>query len=355
MLALQKCIPGQGADLINLAFVDVPAADEIIVSVEACGICGSDLHAWSGDSAYDFMRLYLPLTLGHEFAGTVLAIGADAAAGPDALRPGDNIVCLPTVTCGDCVACHEGHYSACANRRVIGLHRDGGFAAKVRIPAANALRLPAGLAHDIAALAEPLAVSINAVNTSGLVSSEGNERGRRRVLVLGPGPIGFGIALVAASRGADVMLAGFRDGPRLTLARELGIARTVDLADETLTDAVARHFGQGPDIVLEATGRPSSVAEGLAILRSEGVLVVVGIHDAPLTLDINQLVRGKKQMRGSHDSTRACFQEAVARLAAEPDRYGRMITHRLPLERASEGFALARDRSALKVMLHPAS
>lgn len=350
MLALQKRIPGQGADLVDLPFGDAPSQDEVVVRISACGICGSDLHAWTGDSAYDFMHPYLPLTLGHEFAGEVVAIGANVAGKPDAVRVGESVVCLPTVTCGTCDACRAGNTGACAARRVIGLHRDGGFAAQVRVPAVNLMRVPQGLRHDIAALAEPLAVSINAVNTSGL--REGGPKSR--VLVLGPGPIGFGIALVAASRGAEVMLAGFNDGPRLQLARDLGIALTVDLAEEPLAAAVTRHFGQGPDIVLEATGRPASVSEGLSLLRPEGILVVVGIHDAPLSLDLNQLVRGKKQLRGSHDSTRACFQEALDRLAAEPDRYGRMVTHRLPLSQAAEGFALARDRAALKVVLLPA-
>ncbi len=176
-----------------------------------------------------------------------------------------------------------------------------------------------------------------------------------RVLVLGPGPIGLGIAIAAQARGADVLLAGFNDGPRLALAREMGIPACADLAGQDLDTAIADRFAAPPDLVFEATGRPETVAEGLEALRPGGILVAVGIHSRPLTLDLNLLVRGKKHLRGSHDSTRASFEAAIAMLAAEPARFARMITHRLPLSQAEQGFARARDGTALKVMLFPKS
>lgn len=342
MRALRKRTPGPGVALIDSAECPQPAAGEIAVRIHAAGICGSDLHAWAWDSGYDFMEPFLPLTLGHEFSGTVTALGA----GAEGVAVGDGVICWPTVTCGTCAACRKGRRAECTRRRVIGLHRDGGFADAIVMPAANALRLPDGLPLDVAALAEPLAVSINAVNVAGVQSGD-------RVLVLGPGPIGMGIAVVAAARGAQVLLAGYKDGPRLALARALGITACADLYETVLDSAVAAHFGDAPDIVLEATGRPASVLEGLRVLRSEGVLGVVGIHAEPLVLDLNLLVRGKKQLRGCHDSTPGSFAEAITRLAEAPALYAQMITHRLPLEQAEDGFALARNGAALKVMLFP--
>ena len=343
MRALRKRTPGQGVALVDIAQMPQPAAGEIAVTIHAAGICGSDLHAWAWDHGYDFMAPFLPLTLGHEFSGIVTDLGA----GVDGLAVGDAVICWPTVTCGSCPACRKGRRAECVQRRVIGLHRDGGFAEQIVMPAANALRLPDGMPLDVAALAEPLAVSINALNVAGVQSGD-------RILVLGPGPIGMGIAVVAAARGAQVLLAGYDDGARLALARDLGVTACVDLAEADLDSAIATHFGDAPDIVLEATGRPASVLEGLRLVRSEGVLAVVGIHAEPLALDLNLLVRGKKQMRGCHDSTPAAFAEAIARLAETPALYAKMITHRLPLDRAEDGFALARNGTALKVMLFPA-
>ncbi len=343
MRAVQKRTPGAGVVLSDIAAEAQPAAGEVAVRIHAAGICGSDLHAWAWDSGYDFMAPFLPLTLGHEFSGTVTATGTDVYG----IAVGDAVVCWPTVTCGECPACRKGRRAECMQRRVIGLHRDGGFAERVTMPAANALPLPAGLPMDVAALAEPLAVSVNAVNVAGAGAGD-------RVLVLGPGPIGMGIALVAQARGAQVLLAGFDDDARLALARRLGIAGCADLARTDLDSAIAAHFGAAPDIVLEATGRSASVSDGLRVLRPGGVLAVVGIHAQPLELDLNQLVRGKKQLRGCHDSTPEAFAEAIRRLTAEPALYAGMITHRLPLAEAEDGFALARSGAALKVMLFPA-
>lgn len=342
MLALRKNIPGPGAELVRVDLQEPLALGEIRVDVRAVGICGSDLHAHAWDPSYGFMAPFLPLTLGHEFSGIVAAVAPDVTE----VSVGDSIVCWPTVTCGTCAACSAGRPGGCEGRRIIGLHRDGGFADSVRMPAANALPLPAGLPLEVAALTEPLAVSINAVNVAGVAAGD-------RVVVLGPGPIGMGIALVAHARGADVLLAGFRDDARLALAHDMGIPAVADLAQVTLAEAVQDYFNVAPDVVIEATGRPPSVAEGLAVLRPGGVLAVVGIHAEPLSLDLNQLVRGKKQLRGAHDSTSQGFAEAIERLAADPGLYARMITHRLPLAQAEDGFALARKGAALKVMLFP--
>lgn len=342
MLALRKNIPGPGAELVRCGQSEPLASGEIRVDVRAAGICGSDLHAHAWDASYAFMAPFLPLTLGHEFSGIVAAVAPDVTE----ISVGDSIVCWPTVTCGTCAACRAGRPGGCEARLVIGLHRDGGFADSVRMPAANALRLPDGLPLDVAALTEPLAVSVNAVDVAGVATGD-------RVVVLGPGPIGMGIALVAQARGADVLLAGFRDEARLALARDMGLKAVADLAQVTLAEATQAHFGGAPDVVLEATGHAASVTEGLAILRPGGVLAVVGIHAQPLSLDLNLLVRGKKQLRGAHDSTPQAFAEAIARLAAEPGLYARMITHRLPLAQAEDGFALARQGAALKVMLFP--
>ena len=340
MLTIRKLGPGAGAAVEDCAQAAPPAAAQITIAVRAAGICGSDVHAWAWDAGYDFMTPHLPLTLGHEFAGHVVALGE----GVDHLALGDAVVCWPTITCGTCASCRAGSPGDCAQRRVIGLHRDGGFASHVTLPAANALPLPAGLPMDVAALAEPLAVAVHAVDLA--------EPGfGTKIMVMGPGMIGLCAALVAQDRGADVLLAGHGDQPRLDLARRMGIRRTLDLATD---GAAATLDGFAPlDAVIEATGNPATIDQGLSLLRQGGIMVVAGIHGGPVTFDINRLVRGKKQLRGSHDTTPRAFREAIGRLAADPDRFAPLITHRLPLSRAEEGFALARQRSALKVLLIP--
>jgi L-iditol 2-dehydrogenase len=204
MLALRKTATIYGADLVEVEPPHEPDAAEVIVAVAATGICGSDLHAYEWTAGYGFMRDAMPVTLGHEFAGGIVAVGA----GVEGLNVGDRVVCWPTVVCGRCPACRADRPQDCVDRRIVGLHRDGAMTALVRIPARNCLPVPEGLPLEIAALAEPLAVAVHAVDVAEIASDV-------RVVVLGPGPIGLLAAWVAQLRGGRVLLAGLDDAVRL--------------------------------------------------------------------------------------------------------------------------------------------
>lgn len=342
MLAFRKMAPAFGADIVTVPEPTLPAAGMATIEIAAAGICGSDIHAYEWTPGYEFMETCLPLTLGHEFSGVVRAVGE----GVQDLRAGDRVICWPTIACGKCHACKAKRPQDCIDRRIIGLHVDGGFAGRVTVPAINCRVVPDDLPLDVAALAEPLSVAVHAVNVGDI--SKGD-----RVVVLGPGPIGLGMGFVASQRGADVLIAGFNDDVRLQHARELGIAGTADLATETLAEAVQRHFGQPVDRVLEATGIATSVSEGLAVLRSSGIFVVAGIHSRSLELDLTRFVREKKQLRAAHDTTNGALSEAISLLAGHTRLLSTLATHRRPLSKAAEGFELARNREAVKVLLIP--
>lgn len=343
MLALRKTRAGTGVSLVSTSFCGPgPGRGEVEVAVQAAGICGSDLHAVAWDPSYGFMEPLLPLTLGHEFAGTVTATGE----GVSRVATGDRVVCSPTLTCGQCEGCRQGRPSACEARQIVGLHRDGGFAERVRVPESALHRLPGAVDFERAALAEPLSIAVNAVNVAEVSAGD-------RVLVLGPGPIGLACAFVAQERGARVLLAGLRDATRLRIAREMGLEAVVDLAERPLDAALASTFGGRCDRVIEATGVAASVGQGLRALRPEGIFVAAGIHAAPCDIDLSRFVREKKQLRGAHDTTPAAFAEAIALLERRGDALAHLITHTLPLSRGEEAFALARDGAAMKVLLHP--
>ncbi|MCJ2142136.1 zinc-dependent alcohol dehydrogenase [Methylobacterium sp. E-066] len=342
MLALRKATAAYGADLVHVDAPPGPGAGRVTIAVAAAGICGSDIHAYEWTPGYGFMTAFMPVTLGHEFAGTVRAVGD----GVTALAVGDRVTCWPTVACGDCAACSADRPQDCQGRRVVGLHADGAFAQQVVVPAANCRRLPDDVPLTVAALAEPLAVAVNAVDMAEV--GPGN-----RVVVLGPGPIGLCIAFVAQLRGAAVLLAGLDDTARLDLARRIGIRETTDLTGGSLEAAVRHAFGGEADRVIEATGSARSVVEGLAVLRSGGVLVVAGIHSGSLDLDLTGFVRSKKQLRAAHDTTARAFDEAIRLLAAHAGTLAALITHRRPLAEAGAAFDLARSRQAMKVLLLP--
>jgi len=260
MKALQKTQPVFGLELRDVPRPASPAPGEVIVEVLATGICGTDLHIYEWTAGYEVMTKAMPVTLGHEFSGTIAAVGA----GVQSLRVGALVAIRPSVVCGRCPACLAGNSDACKNRKGIGVTRDGGLAKRVHVPAENCVLAPAGLDADIVALTEPMTVSAEAVAT-------GEVRQGDRVLVLGPGNIGQGVALFAREVGAaQVVIVGKDDVLRLDVLRRMGFSETVDLGERTLPDALATYLEQGKfDVVIEATGVADDEAARQRLLAAD--------------------------------------------------------------------------------------
>ena len=338
MLALRKTREAAGVELVDVPPPPAPADGEVLVRVRAAGICGSDLHVDDWTPSYAFIAPSLPVTLGHEFVGT-------ATTGPLA---GQRVVVRPSVTCGSCAACVAGRFDACQRRTGIGMTRDGAFARWVRVPQRNCVPVPEGLSDELAALAEPLSISMQALRVAGDVRGQ-------RVLVMGPGTIGQGIAVLARRAGAaQVVVSGLQDQARFDALRAMGFDALADVAGTTLAAATAPYTqGAEFDLVFEATGVPETIAEALALLRRDGIVVVTGIHARPLALDLTALVRRQPQLRGSFRPPESDWPAALALMAEVGDDMRPMVSHVLPLERASEGFRLAHGKEASKVLLKP--
>ena len=236
----------------------------------------------------------------------------------------------------------------CLKRGSIGLTRHGGFQRYVTIPAENCLPLPASVDTELGALTEPLGVGCEAVLTGEVGLGD-------TVLVMGPGTIGQAIALFARAAGAGrVLIAGKADGPRFDVLRALGFNDILDVAEAPLADLVsAANDGRKVDVVIEATGYPPSVVDGLGVLKSGGVFVVAGIHPGPVSLPLTDFVRARHQLRATHGCARPTWDRVLSLLGRDPEAFRPMITHRLPLERGIDGFELSRQRAASKVMLQP--
>jgi threonine 3-dehydrogenase len=340
MIALRKLAAAPGLELTDIAEPSAPGEGEVLVEIEAAGICGSDVHIYEWSGGYEFIVPSLPVTLGHELAGRVCAIGP----GVDDLTVGQGVIVIPSVTCGVCPSCRAGDYDNCVDRRGIGMTRDGGFTRRVLAPARNCLKLPAGFDPTIAALCEPMVIGARAVEVGGVQPGA-------RVLIMGPGSIGQTIALMARNAGAaEIVIVGAHDEGRLTVLNALGFERTADIANGGLQAAAGTaEF----DVVFEATGVPSVVQQGLSLLRREGVLVVAGIHPRPAEIDLNDLVRRQQQLRGTQRGKRRNWEKAAQFVIAQGARLAPMITHTVPLARALEGFELARQKQASKVMVLP--
>jgi threonine dehydrogenase-like Zn-dependent dehydrogenase len=338
MKALRKTRAAAGLEFVDVAVPEARSPDEVLVRVTATGICGSDLHVDRWTPSYAFMAGSLPVTIGHEFVGLATS-GATM---------GRRVVVRPSVTCGTCAACATDNFDACQRRAGIGMTRDGAFAPWVRVPQRNCVPVPEGLSDELAALTEPLSISMQALRVAGDVAGQ-------RVLVLGPGTIGQGIAVLARRAGAaQVVVSGFDDAARFDALRRMGFDALVDVSKGSLAELTAPYMDGAPfDVVIEATGVPETITDALALLRRNGVVVVTGIHSRPLQLDLTTLVRKQQQLRGSFRPPESDWPRVLALMAEVGDELMPMVSHTLPLSQAMEGFALAHGKQASKVLLMP--
>ncbi len=344
MLTLRKLSPETGVNLQEIDPPSAPGPAEVLVRVRAVGVCGTDLHIQQWTPSYHFMTTALPVTLGHEFSGEITALGEGVLG----LAPGQQVTVRPSVVCGVCAACLAGQPDGCTTRRGVGVTRDGAFAQWVKVPARNCVPVPASVSPAVAALAEPLSVSLEAVRT-------GDVQAGHRVLVLGPGNIGQGIALFARAAGAaKVVIAGYQDAARFAVLRAMGFSDLVDFAEGDAAGQLAPYVADGPfDVVIEATGAASVIAPAMAALKTRGVLVIAGIHSAPVPIDLTALVRKHQQLRGSYRAPESAWPEVVAFMNQHQETLKHMVTHTVPLADAPAGFELARQKQATKVMVLP--
>lgn len=237
----------------------VPGPDDLLVRVEACGICGSDRHMFRGE--YPTAR---PVTLGHEFAGIVEEAGVDVRG----FVPGDRVTGDPNIACGRCAFCRAGRPNLCENLVAIGVQRDGGFAEYVLVPAGQATRLPAELDPLHGAFCEPVSCCLHAVDVARIPAGGS-------VLILGGGVIGLLMVELARLAGAGAVVLSTRQAPRRQLALELGATSAVDPAGG---DAVfGEALPQGADVVIECAGVPETFQQSLRLARRGGTVVVFGV------------------------------------------------------------------------------
>lgn len=258
----QALFTGPGQLTIEEAPVPVPSGREVLVRVEACGVCGSDRAIFAGHHP-----LKPPVVLGHEYAGVVEAIGPEVRE----LRPGDRVTVDPNIMCGTCSFCRRGMVQLCVNITPLGISRPGGFAEFSLVPEANAYRIPDAMTFDQAALVEPLACCVRGIDQADV-------RLAATVVVLGAGPIGLLLAQLARLRGAGQVVSVEPSPERRALARRLAADVTIDGtdADAVRTAVLDLTGGLGADVVVEASGR-SSVAElTLDLVQAGGTIVWFG-------------------------------------------------------------------------------
>lgn len=340
MLALQKLDLVAGLSLREIESVGPVDPGDVLIKVSACGICGSDIHAYKLDADYEFMRPHLPLTMGHEFSGAIVDSNQSNFAS------GQRVTVIPSIGCGRCNSCRCGEERDCDAGQFVGYTRPGGFAHFVAVPARNCITVPENVDDELAALCEPLTIGAEAVLTGGVSLGDA-------VLILGAGTIGQAAALMAREAGARrIVIVGRDDALRLQTFRQLGFDETIDVASDPLIDqlgTLSRPF----DCAIEATGSVESFSTVLPLMKKGGVVVAAGIYGGQASVDLTKIVRSRLQVRATYRSETATWFKVLALLAASPEAFRPLISHRLALADAEEGFRLALSREASKVLLFP--
>jgi L-iditol 2-dehydrogenase len=305
---------------------------QVLLKVEACGLCGSDIHAWRSDKGYEWVAP--PIVLGHEFVGTIVEVSPSVRG----WKVGDRAVVVSIQGCLNCDECLQGRTERCPTRRVIGLSYDGAMAEYVAVSSDFLVRFPHNVSAAIGAAVEPLSVAAHATITVARVEAG------QKVVVSGAGFVGIGCALLAKNAGAEVILIGApRDAAfRLPAAAALGIdTRTTEQAN----------WGS-PDIWIEASGAPNALATAIKDTYSGGLVSVVGLYAEAPSADLNFLVRREIQLKGSYASVASEYELIIEMLKdgllpVEP------LLQKFSLEDSSQAFLAAEQSRTLKPIIMP--
>ncbi|GHH71677.1 Zn-dependent alcohol dehydrogenase [Streptomyces sulfonofaciens] len=312
-------------------------AGHVRIDVAYTGICGTDLHVYHG--AMD-ARVEPPGVIGHEMSGRIAEIGPDVTG----WHVGEQVTVMPLVPCGQCPACSAGHDHICHRLVFLGIDATGSMQTSWTVPATTLVRLPADLRLDHAALVEPTAVAVHDVHRADLRAGE-------KALVVGGGPIGLLIAIVAHRSGADVLLAE-PDPYRRAVAEDVGLP-TYDPSAEDGAGSIARWTGgAGAAVAFEVSGAQAGVGTAVEALATRGRLVQVAIHPVPREISLHRFFWRELTLVGARLYDRGDFETAVRLIADGEIPAARLISRIEPLERAAQAFeALEEGGGVMKVLI----
>jgi len=345
MKAFVKVRPESGG--AQYSDFDVPriGAEDVLIQVKAAGICGTDMHLY--DWADNIVREYkpkLPLVMGHEFAGVITDLGPEV----NGFKKGDKVTAFPILYCGQCRYCRNGEPNICNDRPLLGLGANGAFAQFVAVRAKNVYKLDDQVPFEIGALSEITCVGLHAIDRIRMGFGD-------TVAVVGCGPLGIIMAILAKHSGAArVFITGLeQDRQRLDLARKIGATPvSVDTEDPkqkilNVTDGV------GADVVFETAGSPSGVIQAMDIARKGGRVSILGQGHAPTEILTANLSFREIELVGTRAYTGRDWDKVSSVLLNTAEDLRHIITHRIPLERAAEGFQWMKALEGMKIILEP--
>jgi alcohol dehydrogenase/L-iditol 2-dehydrogenase len=318
--------------------------DEVLLRVGAVSVCGSDVHQYHGSQSWPVAT---PVILGHEFGGTVAAVGKRVKG----FSEGDRVVSeTAAYICGECLLCRTGAYNLCPERKGFGYGINGAMAGFARVPERCLHHIPDSLPFEKAALTEPCCVGYNAVVEKSRV------RPGDTIVVLGPGPIGLLCAEMARLAGAGTLIVTgmAQDASRLAAARQIGATQTVNIQETNLTEFMRSvGDGLGAHLVVDAAGASAALKSALDIVRPGGQITKVGWGPQPLNFSLDPLVQKAVTLQGSFSHTFQNWEMVVSMLASGQINLGPVISQVARLESWQDCFDGMHSGRYVKAVLTP--
>jgi len=329
---------GDKSFAVEQAEAKPPGPGDARIRISHCGICGTDMHVYHGNMD---ARVGKNRIIGHEMSGTIEALG-DGVTG---VSVGQKVSVRPLDHCGDCPACAAGHQHICHNLKFLGLDTDGAMQELWTVPAHTLHVLPDTLRLDHAALIEPVAVACHDVRLSGLAAGE-------QAVVIGGGPIGILVAMVARDAGGEVLVSEVNPH-RLAIAQKLGFD-TINPAEADLVAEVnARTNGKGADVVFEVSGSQPGVDAMTAVAATRARIVMVAIHAQKPQIDLFQFFWRELKLIGARVYEPEDYEKAIGIIASGGVDAETVITDVSPLEDIQAAFeALDASPTAMKSLIN---
>jgi len=290
------------AQVEELGIVDLPVPapghGEALVRVKMAGVCGTDLHVYHGHHR----TARLPVVLGHEFAGELVEINGECRA---PLHAGSDVLVQPYYACGSCGPCVQGRDNVCSRLSILGVHRNGCFAEYVVVPLRKVYPKPANISLQLSTLAEPLAVAVHDVRMSGLQVGQ-------TAFVIGGGPIGVLIALVARLSGAAKVVISEVNPYRIRLAQEMGFTVINPRETDIIREALLEPGGCGYDVVYEVSGTRQGAEIMTQLAKIAGTIVIVGVPTEKYPIDTGGILAKELRIVGVRIHAQLNFMDSLA-------------------------------------------
>ena len=349
-----KAAVTHGADDIRVEEVPLPEyePDDVLVRVEACGICGTDIHILSGHM-HPLWPPHYPFIQGHEWCGEVVALGKGVKRD---LQVGDRVIVEPTIGCKQCTTCIAGNYHLCDNAskkdggyRLLGHTYNGAFSEYGVAPPTNLHQIPETMGWQEGVIVNQVVIAMHALDRGGRVQPADI------VAITGPGLLGLSVLGLAKHYGASRTYITGR-GPRLEVAKEMGVDIAIDITKEDPVQVVMEDTnGMGADLVVECAGTPEAVQHAIGMVRRGGRVVLEGINgnqEVPIKTD--RIVLDEISLLGARGSPN-CYPRSIQLIADGAVNARRMLTHDFPLDEIGKAMEMFKKREGnpLRVAIKP--